>query len=219
MEKKNMIIIGVVVVIIAVVGVIFATGALNNNSGVKTPFETDFMSGNFVGTVEKTATNESFLGSFQDKEHNITYNLTTMDNSSALMEIYKFQGVKGPDHRTINGNDWNIYFGEAMPVINNTTNANSTKSMGIVICECQKENQGYVIYAIFGDLNKVNFTLNTFGDSYVKFIEPLLNSIHLKQSKDVPTIYEQFGLSEKEFKQQIDLIRQANAGNLSAVKR
>lgn len=213
-----MIIIGVIVVIIAIVGVIFATGALNNNSGAKTPFETDFMSGSFVGTVEKIATNESFIGSFQDKEHNITYNITTMDNSSALMEIYKFQGVRGPDQRSINGNDWNIYYGEAMPVINNTTGVDSNKSMGIVICECQKEKQGYVIYTIFGDLSKVNFTLNTFGDSYTKYIEPLLKSINLKESKDVPAIYEQFGLSEKEFKQQIDLIRQVNAGNLSAVK-
>ena len=142
-----MIIIGVLIVIIAVLGVIFVTGALNHKT-VGTPFETDFMSGAFVGNVEKMNTNESYVASFKDKEHNITYNLTTMDNSSALMELYKFQGVKGPDHRTYNGNDWNIYFGEAMPVINNTTNANSNQSMGIIICESQKDTQGYVLYVI-----------------------------------------------------------------------
>ena len=217
MEKKNMIIIGVVVVIIAILAVVFATGALNNN-GPTTAFTTDFMTGSFTGNVEKANTNESFVASYTDKEHNITYNLTTLDNSSALMEIYKFQGVKGPDHRSYNGVDWNIYFGEAMPVVNNTTNVSSNQSMGIIICQSQQQSQGYVIYAIFSDLNKVNFTLNTFGESYTGYIEPLLKTISLKQSSNVPSVSQEFGLSDDEFKQQIDLIRQVNAGNLSAMK-
>lgn len=217
MEKKNMIIIGVVVVIIAILAVVFATGALNNN-GPTTAFTTDFMTGSFTGNVEKANTNESFIASYTDKEHNITYNLTTLDNSSALMEIYKFQGVKGPDHRSYNGVDWNIYFGEAMPAVNNTTNVSSNQSMGIIICQSQQQSQGYVIYAIFSDLNKVNFTLNTFGESYTGYIEPLLKTVSLKQSSNVPSVSQEFGLSDDEFKQQIDLIRQVNAGNLSAVQ-
>ena len=217
MEKKNMIIIGVVVVIIAILAVVFATGALNNN-GPTTAFTTDFMTGSFTGNVEKANTNESFMASYTDKQHNITYNLTTLDNSSALMEIYRFHGVKGPDHRSYNGVDWNIYFGEAMPAVNNTTNVSSNQSMGIIICQSQQQSQGYVIYAIFGDLNKVNFTLNTFGESYTGYIEPLLKTISLKQSSNVPSVSQEFGLSDDEFKQQIDLIRQVNAGNLSAMK-
>ena len=215
MENKNLIIIGVLIAIIAILGIVFATGALNNNKKVGTPFETDFMSGAFVGNVEKVNTNESYIGSFRDNEHSITYNLTTMDNSSALMEIYKAQGVKGPDHRTYNGNDWNIYFGEAMPNINNTTNINASKSMGIIICESQKEFQGYVLYVIFEDLSKVNFTLNTFGDSYVHYIEPLLKTLNLKKSDNVPTVHSQFGLTKEQFNQQIQLIRQMQSGNIS----
>ena len=218
MEKKNMIIIGViVVVVIAIVAFVFAGGALNKNE-VKTPFDTEFMSGKFVGNVEKVNTNESFLASFKDNEHNITYNLTTMDDSNSLMEIYHFQGVKGPDHRSYNGNDWNIYFGEAMPAVNNTTKQDTNQSMGIIICQSQKESQGYVIYAIF-DLTKVNFTLNTFGDSYVKYIEPLLKSIDLKQSNNVPAIHEQFGMSKDDFNKQMDSIHQINAGNRSALQQ
>ncbi len=217
MEKKNMIIIGVVVVIIAALAVVFATGALTGN-GPTTAFTTDFMAGSFSGDVAKADTNESFVASYTDNEHNITYNLTTLDNSSALMEIYKFQGVVGPEQRSYNGNDWNIYFGEAMPVVDNSTNVSSNQSMGIIICESQQESQGYVIYAIFGDLNKVNFTLNTFGDAYTNYIEPLLKTISLKQSGDVPSVNEEFGLSEDEFNEQIDLIHQVNAGNLSAVQ-
>jgi len=216
MEKKNMIIIGVIVVIIAIVCVIFATGVLNNNE--KTSFETDFMSGAFAGNVSKSDTNESFLASYVDNENKITYNLSTMDNSSALMEIYKFHGIIGPEERSFNGNKWNIYFGEAIPVVNNSSNQSSNESMGIVICESQQEKQGYVIYAIFSDLSKVNFTLNTYGDSYTKYIEPLLNSIHLKESNNVLSINEEFGLSKDEFNQQLELIHQINAGNYSVVE-
>jgi hypothetical protein len=55
METKNMIIIAVVVVIIAILGVVFATGMVNgddNKNVVTTPFKTDFMEGSFVGKVK-----------------------------------------------------------------------------------------------------------------------------------------------------------------------
>ena len=54
MENKNIIIIAVVVVIIAILGVIFATGMLNGGektTGLTTPFKTEFMEGSFVGNV------------------------------------------------------------------------------------------------------------------------------------------------------------------------
>ena len=216
MEKKNIIIIGVIVVILAVVAFVFAGGI--SNKEVKTSFDTEFMSGAFVGNVEKIDTKESFLASYKDNEHNITYNLTTMDDSKSLMEIYEVQGVKGPDHRSYNGNDWDIYFGEAMPVVNNTTQKNSNQAMGIIICQSQKESQGYVIYSIF-DLSKVNFTLNTFSDAYIKYMEPLLKSIDLKKSNNVPAVHEQFGMSKDDFNKQMDLIHQIKAGNYSAVQQ
>ena len=215
MEKKNMIIIGVIVVIIAIVGIVFATGALTKKE-VQTPFEIDFMSGAFIGNVEKANTNESYIASYTDKQHNITYNITTMDNASALMEIYKFQGVQGPEERKYNGNDWNIYFAEALPNVNNTTAVDKSKPMGIIICECQKESQGYIIYGIF-DTKSVNFTLNTFGDAYKVYIEPLLKGVDLKHSDNVPGVHEQFGLSKDDFYKQIDLIHQVEAGNTSAL--
>ena len=220
MENKNLIIICVIVVIIAILGYAFVTGAFNQKEVVPTtPFETDFMSGAFVGSnVERMeVNNSSYLASFRDTEHNITYNMTTMDNSSALMEIYHFQGVKGPEYRTFNGQQWEIYFAEAMPVVNNTTSTDSSQRMGIIICHCQQESQGYVIYSIF-DVSKVNFTMNTYGDAYLNYIEPLLNSVNLKQSDNVPAVNEQFGLSQEDFQKQIDIIRQVEAGNRSALQ-
>ncbi len=217
MENKNFIIICVIAVIIAVVGFAFVTGVFEQKSNMgKTPFETDFMSGSFVGNTEKAGSVNSSLVSYKDKEHNITYNITTMDNSSALMEIYKFQGVQGPDHRKLNGNEWNIYFAEAMPVVNNKTSTDQSQKMGIIIAECQKESQGYIVYSIF-DTGKTNFTLNTFSDAYTKFIEPLLKTIDLKHSDNVPAVHEQFGLSKDDFNKQLDLIHQIEAGNRSAL--
>ena len=218
METKNIIIIAVVIVIIAIVGV-FATGMLNNNDNKNvetTPFETEFMEGSFVGKVKLVDDKEKFMHSYEDKENKITYNISTVDDSKALMDIYYVQGVMNPEQRTINGNDWNIYFTQA--VEGNDTNA-SNKTMNIVICQSQGEKQGYLIYMIIDADSKVNATLNTYGESYTDFVEPLLKSITLKESKNVPKIYEEFGLTEDQFNEQIDLIDQVKAGNQSAIQQ
>lgn len=218
MENKNMIIIAVAIIaIIAIVGVIFATGMLNGNGETQTtPFKTDFMEGAFVGNVSLENDTQEFMHSYQDKKHDITYNISTVDNSSALMEIYELQGVTNPDERTFNGNDWNIYFTQAVPGNNTTQNSNDT--MNIIICESQKEKQGYLIYAIFGADSDVNSTGNAFGQSYTDYIEPLLKSVSLKESKNVPAIYEEFGMTEDEFAQQMELVHQYKAGNTSALE-
>ncbi len=217
MEKKNMIIIAAVVILaIAVVaGFIFISGN-SNESKDTTSFSTPFMAGSFAGNVSLENDSLDYAKSYKDNSHDIEYNMSTMDNSSALMDIYEFQGLEGPEKRTFNNHEWNIYFGEAVPSGNDSNASNET--LGIIICEVQKEKQGYVIYTVFGDDSDVNFTKNTYGDSYVNYVEPLLKSISLKESKDIPSIAEQFGLSQDEFNQQIDLIHQYEAGNTSAIE-
>ena len=44
--------------------------------------------------------NEDYLEA-KDHENNITYNISTVDNASALMEIYQLQGAKNPEKRNI----------------------------------------------------------------------------------------------------------------------
>lgn len=220
METKNIIIIAVAIVaIIAVVGVVFTTGILNgdaNKDVQTTPFETDFMEGSFVGKVKLVDDKEKFMHSYKDKKNKITYNISTVDDSDALMDIYYLQGVMNPEQRTINGNEWNIYFTQAVP----GDNANATdETMNIIICQSQGEKQGYLIYVIIDADSKVNATLNTYGESYTDFVEPLLKSVTLKESKNVPKIYEQFGLSEDEFAQQMELVQQVKAGNSSAIEQ
>ena len=67
--------------------------------------------------------------------------------------------------------------------------------------------------------SKVNATLNTYGQSYTDFVEPLLNSITLKESKNVPKIYEEFGLTEDQFNEQMELVKQVKAGNQTAIQQ
>lgn len=218
METKNIIIIAVAIVIIAIVGV-FATGMLNNNNNANaadtTPFETEFMEGSFAGKVKLVDDKEKFMHSYEDKENKITYNISTVDDSDALMDIYYLQGVMNPETRTFNGNEWNIYFSQA--VEGNDTNSDADP-MNIIICQSQQKKQGYLIYMIIDADSKVNATLNTYGQSYTDFVEPLLKSITLKESKNVPKIYDEFGLTKDQFAEQMDLIQQVKAGNQTAIQ-
>ena len=218
MEDKNIIIIlAVIVVIIAVAGYAFATGMFNGTQNTQTsPLKTEFMEGNFVGDVKLVNDTQKFMHSYEDKQHHITYNISTVDNSSALMEIYELQGVTNPEERSFNGQEWNIYFTQAMPGNNTTQNANET--MNIIICQSQGQKQGYLIYAIFNANSDVNATGQMFSPAYKEYIEPLLKSISLKESKNVPKINEEFGLTEDEFAQQMDLIHQYKAGNRTALE-
>ena len=218
MEDKNIIIIlAVIVVIIAIAGYAFATGMFNGTQNTQTsPLKTEFMEGNFVGDVKLVNDTQKFMHSYEDNQHHITYNISTVDNSSALMEIYELQGVTNPEERSFNGHEWNIYFTQAMPGNNTTQNSNET--MNIIICQSQGQKQGYLIYAIFNASSDVNATGQMFSPAYKEYIEPLLKSISLKESKNVPKINEEFGLTEDEFAQQMDLIHQYKAGNRTALE-
>ena len=220
METKNILIIAVVVVIIAIVGVVFATGMLNGNNdngnAETTPFKTEFIEGSFSGKVKLVDDKEKFMHSYKDKENKITYNVSTVDDSDALMDIYYLQGVMNPEKRTYNGNEWNIYFSQA--VEGNDSNSDDDP-MTIIICQSQGEKQGYLIYMIIDADSKINASLNTYGESYTDFVEPMLKSITLKESKNVPKIYEEFGLTKDQFKEQMDIIDQVKAGNQTAIQQ
>ena len=214
MENKNLIIIAVVIVaIIAAIGVVLSTGFLNKAAdGATTPFSNAFMEGTFTGDVKLANNSSDFMQSYEDSQHDITYNISTVDNSSALMDVYYLQGIKNPEKRTFNGNDWNIYFSQAYK-------GNDTKDIiNVVICQSQGEKQGYLIYMIVGPETDLNVTLNTFGEPYLSYVEPLLKSLSLKESSNVPKINEEFGLSESEFAQQLNLIQQVKSGNTSALQ-
>ncbi|MCQ2970273.1 hypothetical protein SAMN05216439_0329 [Methanobrevibacter gottschalkii] len=221
MENKNMIIIfaAVAVVIIAIAGILFATGFIGGNDVETTPFKMSFMEGSFIGNVSLENDKEKFMHSYEDKENKITYNISTVDNSSVLMEIYQIQGLGNPEVRSFNGNEWNIYFTQAVPNNNSSTNSsNGDDAMNIIIGESQGKKQGYLIYMIIDGKSKINATGKMYGEAYTNYFEPLLESLTLKESKNVPHIYDEFGLTKEQFDYQIDLIRQYKSGNTSALQ-
>ncbi|MEE1128396.1 MAG: hypothetical protein UHW99_00255 [Methanobrevibacter sp.] len=216
MEKKNIILIAIVAIaIIAVAAAIFTTMGGGSNTtivGETSKFSNSFMEGSFSGKTKLVNNSSEFMQSYEDSKHKITYNISTVDNSTALMDIYYLQGVMNPEKRTLNGNDWNIYFSQAIE--GNNTN----KTLNIVICQCQKEKQGYLIYMIIDSKTDLNISaFNTFGEVYKGYVEPLLKSVTLKESKNVPSINDEFGLTADEFAQQMELVRQYKAGNTSAL--
>ena len=214
MENKNLIIIAVaVVLIVVVVGVVLTTGVLNKaDDRTTTSFSNSFMEGAFTGDVKLVKNASDYMQSYEDSQHSITYNISTVDNSTALMDIYYVQGVANPEHRSFNGNDWNIYFSQAIQ--GNDTN----NKLNIIICQSQGEKQGYLIYMIIDSKTDLNVSSNVFGEPYKSYVEPLLKSITLKESSNVPAINDQFGLSESDFAKQMDLVHQYKSGNTSVLQ-
>lgn len=214
MENKNLIIIaGAIVLIVVVVGVVLTTGVLNKaDDRTTTSFSNSFMEGAFTGDVKLVKNASDYMQSYEDSQHSITYNISTVDNSTALMDIYYVQGVANPEHRSFNGNDWNIYFSQAIQ--GNDTN----NKLNIIICQSQGEKQGYLIYMIIDSKTDLNVSSNVFGEPYKSYVEPLLKSITLKESSNVPAINDQFGLSESDFAKQMDLVHQYKSGNTSVLQ-
>ena len=225
-NKKLIIIIAVVAIaIVAVAGYILAGGMSNAETKQTTTFTSGFMDGAFAGNVSEVNKTDYFM-SWKDKEHHIEYNMSTLDNTTALVDIQDVQsiianggvsGLVGPETRNYNGNDWKIYFTQGTSTDANSSNAN--KTVNIMICESQGEKQGYLIYVVLDNSSDVKFRLSPFCDAYTEYVEPLLKSITLKESKDVPHTYEELGLSEADFKQQMEIVHQVKAGNYSALQQ
>ena len=50
-----------------------------------------------------------------------------------------------------------------------------------------------LIYMIIDGKSKINATGKMYGEAYTNYFEPLLESLTLKESKNVPHIYDEFG--------------------------
>ncbi|MEE0943349.1 MAG: Ada metal-binding domain-containing protein [Methanobrevibacter sp.] len=196
-----------ITILLIVIGVCISFTVVT--SADTTNFNSDFMEGTFVGHVDLKNASESYMQSYEDSQNKITYNISTVDDSVSLMDIYYLQGVMNPTKLTINGNDWNIYISEAIE--NETGNI-----LTIVICQCQKEKQGYLVYVIF-DPDSYTGSLDTNSESFVKFIKPLLESLKLKETSKIPKISEEFGMSDEEFQQQMEMVRAYKNGDTSAL--
>lgn len=213
MERNKKIIVAIIIIIIIVIGGIICFLGFDSNSE-KTPFSNNFISGDFIGTVNKLNSNETWAAAYNDPVHHIEYNMSTCKNASFLADLYKLQGMKGPEERTYNNQAWDIYTGQGSNQVGNETTNEITN---IYMCIANKDNQSYIIYVIFNNGTKVDVDGSLYCDGFEKYVESLLTSIQLKHDDNVPELSSLLGMDESTFQQQAFLVNQASKGNNTAL--
>lgn len=220
MDKNKKIIIAVLAIII----IIFVAGALyvsfsQENKEASSHFNNTFMSGDFVGMVHVVNNSSEWQKSYSDTTHHIDYNMSTCKNASFLVDMYSIQGLKGPEERTFNGQEWDIYSGQGISSINGSGNTTVNTTLNVFMCVADKDNQSYVIYIIFNNNTDVNVTDSVFCPAYDDYIEPLLKSITLVHNKNVPSLADMLGIDQASFDEQAHLISEVKKGNQTAIQQ
>lgn len=203
MNKKKIIIVStaVIVLIIASLG---AASAFNLFGGATTDFDTKFMSGTFTGDVSQNEVKnddsvKGWIASYEDKEHNITYNMSCIKDGDFITDVYQLQGLQAPEVRNYNDQPWKIFYSQAVPTTNDTKkNSSENDTINVYICEADIDDVAYTINIMSYD-NKVECDGTLFCPLYKDYIEPLIKSIQFKDSKKAPEMYTIMNMSKEEF--------------------
>ncbi len=223
MERKYLIGIAALIIIVAVVIGVFALHPFGIGEDT-TPFDNKFMSGSFQGNVtEQSPANASskfkdWGASYKDKSNGIEYNMSSCDNDTLILDILQIQsGLPEPEYREYNGLNWTIYYSTAVPTsqaVNNSTAGNSSQAIyNVYICSAQKDGQSYLIYVISNGTVKCDGS--TYCDLYANYIEPLLRSIEVKHSNNAPKVYDMLGVSKSDYNTLVKYVDAYKAGNLT----
>lgn len=216
MDRNKKIILSVAIILIIVIAGLIIAGVFNNNE-VRTSFDNHFASGKLVGNVTVKNESDNWSASYFDKTNNIEYNMSTVKNATFLVDLYAVQGLSGPEERTFNNQEWDIYTGQGVQSANDTQNNTVNTTIQVYMCVANKDNQSYVIYVICGNPDKINASDNIFCEGFKNFIEPLLKSMSLKHDDNAPELSTLFGVDQKTLEQQDYLLKQAKNGNQTAI--
>lgn len=217
-NKKILIIIIAIAVIIIAIGAIFTSGFFNTPIEKTTPFDNNFTSGDFVGNVKVVNKTNQWAVAYSDTEHKIDYNMSTCKNATLIADIYLIQGMEGPEHRTFNDNDWDIYHAQGMQASGNNTNK-TNNTVDIYMCVANQGEQSYIIYAIFNNNTLVNTSGGLYSQAYEEYIEPLLDTVTLKENPNVPEVYDVLGMDESTYHQYTNIVDQVKKGNRTAIEQ
>lgn len=175
--------------------------------GPTTDFDNKFMSGTFNGdlTQNKIDDNTSAKGwtdSYEDKEHNITYNMSCVKDGDFITNLYQLQGLGTPEIRNYNGQAWKIFYSQAVPndnVNDNKTSGNDTNdTINVYICEADINGTAYTINVMSYE-NKTECDGTLFCPLYEDYIGPLVESIEFKDAKKAPKMADLMNMSDEEF--------------------
>lgn len=220
MNKK---IIGIVIALIAVVLAVIGGAYAFDLFAAHTDFDNQFMSGTFQGEVSVNKVEKSkysnWTASYTEKDKNITYNMSCVKQGSFITNLYMLQGMAAPETREFNGVDWKIFYSQAVPSTNDTNNSSSNSSetsdiIDVYICEADINDTTYMINVMsYGNVTQCDGSL--YCDLFKNDIEPLLNSVTLKDAKKAPQMYKLLNMTKDEFEQTNDQINQILAGNVT----
>ena len=211
MNKKKIIIIAtaIAVLIIASVGAASAFELFSADlfGGLTTDFDNKFMSGTFTGDlsqneIKDNGTAKGWTDSYEDKENNITYNMSCVKDGDFITDLYQLQGLGQPEIRNYNDQPWKIFFSQAVPDSNATGNKTDNKTnstINVYICEADINGTAYTINVISYD-NKTECDGTLFCPLFKDYIEPLIKSVEFKDSKKAPKMADLLNMSDEEFK-------------------
>ena len=202
----------IAVLIIASVGtaLAFELFGMDFFGGPTTDFDNKFMSGTFTGNVSQNeikdadATVKGWTDSYEDKEHNITYNMSCVREGSFITDLYQLQGLGVPEVRKYNDQPWKIFYSQAVPTVNGTNDTKKNSSgdnstINVYICEADINGTAYTINVMAYD-NKTECDGSMFCPLFEDYLDPLIKSIQFKDAKKAPEMYEVLNLSKEEFK-------------------
>ena len=209
-KKTAIIAIAVLAIVISSLGAVsaFELFGMDLFGGPTTDFDNKFMSGTFTGDVTQNNVSEDNLtkgwtDSYEDKEHNITYNMSCVKDGNFITDVYQLQGLGAPEIRNYNGQPWKIFYSQAVPnsnVTDNKTSGNDTNNtINVYICEADINGTAYTIN-IMSYENKTECDGTLFCPLYKDYIGPLVESIQFKDAKKAPKMADLMGMSDEEFK-------------------
>ena len=209
-KKTAIIAVSVLAIVISSLGAVsaFELFGMDLFGGPTTEFDNKFMSGTFSGDVTQNKVDDDNLtkgwtDSYEDKEHNITYNMSCVKDGNFITDLYQLQGLGAPEIRNYNGQPWKIFYSQAVPdnnVTDNKTSGNDTNNtINVYICEADINGTAYTIN-IMSYENKTECDGTLFCPLYEDYIGPLVESIQFKDAKKAPKMADLMGMSDEEFK-------------------
>ena len=209
-KKTAILAVAVLAIVISSLGAVsaFELFGMDLFGGSTTDFDNNFMSGTFAGDVTQNKVDDDNLtkgwtDSYEDKEHNITYNMSCVKDGDFITDVYQLQGLGAPEIRNYNGQAWKIFYSQAVPdnnLTDNKTSGNDTNNtINVYICEADINGTAYTIN-IMSYENKTECDGTLFCPLYKDYIEPLVGSIQFKDAKKAPKMADLMGMSDEEFK-------------------
>jgi len=191
MNKRFFALITILIAMVAILVGIYTTGALSP----KTDFDTKFMSGTIYGDAVLNKNHNrhcEWWVNYEDTTNKISYSFLILKDGTFLMDVFKFSGFQQMESKTYNNIEWDIYFLKTAKTSNFHNNENSTIFESPIfyynyVCTTSQNGTDYFIFLYS---NKVTGSESLNSDLFSNYVDPLIESINLKNVDYPPTFQE-----------------------------